>query len=235
MVFVLNLFISAMPGISASAHFGGLGVGIVAAVLLNFQRFGRGAVRWLALMGLLALPVISVGAVIKAMSADPRWRQPEVIESTPEAAEWKRDIRLKVEVIWREVARLENNEANSKRDRAAKGSDAKMENELVSVLNVERSRLQEALRLLKNTGPYDNAALEDQRQFYLESVETYLEKIETKIRLRQAQLRLAELTAQRMRQKLTWSERNEQEFIKQKKKINELKERLQELDHRLQP
>ena len=56
-----------------------------------------------------------------------------------------------------------------------------------------------------------------------------------KIRLRQAELRLAELTAQRMRQKLTWSERNEQEFIKQKKKINELKERLQELDRRLQP
>ena len=140
-----------------------------------------------------------------------------------------------MEVIWREVARLENNEAIAKRDRVAKGSDAKTENELVSVLNVERSRLQEALRLLKNTGPYDNAALEEQRQFYLESVETYLEKIETKIKLRQAELRLSELTEQRMRQKSNWTEQNEQEFDQQNKKINELKERLQELRRRLQP
>jgi len=72
-VFLLNVFISALPQISASAHFGGAATGLVAAVLIHEQRFRRGVLRWLCTAGILALPVLWFGAVREAPRFDERW------------------------------------------------------------------------------------------------------------------------------------------------------------------
>jgi rhomboid protease GluP len=63
-VIVLNVFISMLPGISAAAHFGGGAAGVLAGAALNEQRFGRGALRWLAGLFVLLMPVICVGVVV---------------------------------------------------------------------------------------------------------------------------------------------------------------------------
>jgi rhomboid protease GluP len=54
---VLIVMISAVPGVSAAGHFGGAAVGAIAAVLLHFQRYGRGPVRVWASLGLFLLPL----------------------------------------------------------------------------------------------------------------------------------------------------------------------------------
>jgi hypothetical protein len=76
-VLVINIGITyGVPNISASAHFGGGAVGAVTAVLLNYRRFGALLQRRLALLGLVAIPVLCVAAVVEAEKADPRWQQP---------------------------------------------------------------------------------------------------------------------------------------------------------------
>lgn len=72
-VFLINLFISVLPYISAAAHFGGGAVGVAAAVLLNTQRFSTGVRRWLATFGMALLPLACVGAIAWQRGDDPRW------------------------------------------------------------------------------------------------------------------------------------------------------------------
>jgi membrane associated rhomboid family serine protease len=76
-VIVLNVFISALPYISAAAHFGGGLVGVAMAVCLNTQRFSTGIRQWTALAGLVILPLACVGAVAWQRTDDPRWLELE--------------------------------------------------------------------------------------------------------------------------------------------------------------
>jgi membrane associated rhomboid family serine protease len=57
---LLNVFISLAPGISAAGHFGGGAAGLVAAVLLNYDRFADGWQRLPARLGLICMPVVCV-------------------------------------------------------------------------------------------------------------------------------------------------------------------------------
>jgi membrane associated rhomboid family serine protease len=57
---LLIAFISFVPGVSASAHFGGAVAGLVAAVPLTYSRFGQGWQRWLGLLGFLAVPAAAL-------------------------------------------------------------------------------------------------------------------------------------------------------------------------------
>jgi membrane associated rhomboid family serine protease len=70
---VLIVFISLLPGISGAGHLGGAVVGVIASVLLHYQRFGRSIWRWVALAGVVAVPVLCVGALMQAISVNPAW------------------------------------------------------------------------------------------------------------------------------------------------------------------
>ena len=64
MVFVLNVFITfSVPSISKGGHFGGGIVGLIAAVPLDYLRFGRPGQRRLALVALFAIPLLCVAAL----------------------------------------------------------------------------------------------------------------------------------------------------------------------------
>jgi rhomboid protease GluP len=73
-VFVINTFISFMPGIGGAAHFGGAVVGALTGVLLNEQRFGHGFRRGLALLGLFVLPVWCLGTLDYFRVNDKDWQ-----------------------------------------------------------------------------------------------------------------------------------------------------------------
>ncbi len=74
------VFTHSVPNISAAAHYGGGAAGAVAAFLLNSHRFGGPLQRRLALLGLLATPVICIGAVIEAERIDPKWDRARIAE-----------------------------------------------------------------------------------------------------------------------------------------------------------
>jgi membrane associated rhomboid family serine protease len=68
---VLNVFISYLPGISATAHFAGGAIGLVTSVLLQFQRFGPLWQRFLAGLALLAVPVLCLAPLVRDREAAP--------------------------------------------------------------------------------------------------------------------------------------------------------------------
>ncbi|MBY0527241.1 MAG: rhomboid family intramembrane serine protease [Gemmataceae bacterium] len=72
-VFLINVYISTQPGISAAAHFGGGGAGAILGVLVHYQRFGPSSLRWLAGLGIALVPVIAIGAVRAQMDTNPAW------------------------------------------------------------------------------------------------------------------------------------------------------------------
>jgi membrane associated rhomboid family serine protease len=72
---VLIVIISTLPNVSAAGHFGGAAAGAAVAVLLHFQRYGSGVVRWLAPVGVILVPIIATGALVYTMRTSPTWQQ----------------------------------------------------------------------------------------------------------------------------------------------------------------
>jgi rhomboid protease GluP len=72
---ILLVIISSLPGVSASAHFGGIAVGAFASLLLHWQRNGPPLLRWLALLGVVSLPVACIGALLEAPRISPQWAE----------------------------------------------------------------------------------------------------------------------------------------------------------------
>jgi rhomboid protease GluP len=71
---ILIVLISAVPEVSASAHFGGAAVGAIAAVFLHYQQYGIGAARIWAPLGVILLPLVSAGALIFTMHHSSEWQ-----------------------------------------------------------------------------------------------------------------------------------------------------------------
>ena len=74
---VLTVLITfGLPNISAGAHFGGGGVGLVTALALEYLRFGRGWQRAASLAALVAVPVGCVGLLAVSF-----WERKQVYEA----------------------------------------------------------------------------------------------------------------------------------------------------------
>jgi membrane associated rhomboid family serine protease len=72
-VLVLNVLISLSPGISAAAHFGGGAVGVIVSLPLNWTRRARGVWRGLAVLAVLAVPVLCLVVFTWYQTVDPWW------------------------------------------------------------------------------------------------------------------------------------------------------------------
>src|SRR5262249_31129794 len=72
---ILVAIISTFPGVSWGAHLGGAMFGVLAGVLLHFQRFGAGPVRALAILGLVLAPIAAVAALRHTVTTNPQWLQ----------------------------------------------------------------------------------------------------------------------------------------------------------------
>lgn len=72
LVIGISLF---MAHVSKGGHLGGGIAGAAIAAALHFQRYGRGIVRWLALLGVVLVPAASIGALRQTMSTQPEWGQ----------------------------------------------------------------------------------------------------------------------------------------------------------------
>jgi hypothetical protein len=169
-----------MPGISGAAHFGGGFGGLVAGALLNYQRFGRSWLRWVALVGVVLLPVAAVVAVLPAARG---WyhqmlqRMPQVIGERQAAALTERDYES-LRGILADVQKLSlrargQYEGHIKRVLAQNVADRTPAGikEAETGLATARENLREAIRLLAQAGPYAAPELETVRQKRKEQLE----------------------------------------------------------------
>jgi membrane associated rhomboid family serine protease len=71
----LIVVISVLPGVSGLGHLGGAIVGFVSAVLVHYQRFGRGIMRLLAMGAVALVPILCLAGLSAAISLNPRWTE----------------------------------------------------------------------------------------------------------------------------------------------------------------
>ena len=159
-VLVINVGITfGVPNISAAAHFGGGIVGAIAALLLNFQRYGSPLQRRLALSGLIALPLLCLGAVAEAPQVDPSWQKLQLEEIVRPL----RTIR---------VAPLPRQPVKGLSLQEVKGA--------VGDLSQACAQFSAGLERLRNVGPYQDATLEHLRKRFIAEIEMEIAECERK-------------------------------------------------------
>jgi membrane associated rhomboid family serine protease len=244
---VLNSFISALPGISASAHFGGFAFGIVAALLFHAERHGHGIARAFAILAIIALPVAGVGAVLKAQQIDPRWLELRVwVEQQRvllEQKQWIEDTRPRAEQLWYDMKDLERDELAPLLGARQKAPLIERKDKLQAVYTRMLAKLDEAIRLLQNAGPYRDAETEEERREHLKGIKEGRKNIEAKMKLLEngfgkleieaeldkAKNHVAELGQRKAQRPLTWKQSEEDEYVRERQTVKELEKRLAEL------
>lgn len=66
--------LSLVPGISGAGHLGGAAIGVAAALLLHWHRFGSGLTQLLTAGALMAMPIGCVLGLQRIASEDPQWQ-----------------------------------------------------------------------------------------------------------------------------------------------------------------
>src|SRR5712692_9414355 len=72
---VLIAFISFFPGVSWAAHLGGAIAGLAIALWLNYFRWQTRWLRWLQWVGVIVVPAISIGLLIRTMKSGSEWQE----------------------------------------------------------------------------------------------------------------------------------------------------------------
>ena len=150
-VFVINIAITyGVPNISAAAHFGGGVIGAITALLLHWHRYGGFLQRRLALLGVVAIPVLCVAAVVEAQRLDPRWQQARIAEVYLQAR------RQAQEIIDKEIQPL-------LRQKLQVNSVLEVKNAVADLQNA-RTALSDGIAQLQQAGPFRQKELEEKRQ-----------------------------------------------------------------------
>lgn len=167
-VFLLNAFVSMMPGISAAAHFGGGAIGAAAGYLANYQRFGTAGQRGLGTLGLALFPVLCLAVLLADMVGDPRWvgtawpaETNDFLASGGDAA-WSASENARH--VYTQVLPLITNYKSQRRD-PQKVEKTRKE------LEAARKELEQAAARLAKAGPYRTVAVEKARQDGIEYVQ----------------------------------------------------------------
>src|SRR5262249_48106668 len=93
-VIAINAFISFMLRsiISWEAHLGGCVIGFVSGALLNQHRFDRSVARWVFMLLVPLIPVVCIGAVVRAKESSPTWRKlAQIVAAEPERAKDRKE------------------------------------------------------------------------------------------------------------------------------------------------
>jgi membrane associated rhomboid family serine protease len=236
---ILNVFISFMPGVSAAAHFGGGFGGLVAGALLNYQRFGKSWLRWVALVGVLLLPVAGVVAVLPPAQAWYRQmlqRMPQVIGERQAAILTARDYE-NLRGILADAQKLSLRARGQYDDHIERVLDQKAAartpagiKEAEEALATARENVREAVGLLAQAGPYAAPELEAARQKRKEQ----LEELDKLFALREECLRRGKGLADKdekdlLEQQVAQERQAGKQFSKAEKELDNLKERLREI------
>jgi hypothetical protein len=165
-VLVLNAIISFLPGISWAAHFGGGAVGFLVSAALNQHRFGRGLARWVFLVIVPVIPVVCVGAVMRATNSDARFAkhngelkpQEESEDDKRDEAERKTFNKLLLPAIQnaKDQAVRALQTADDLRQQNAEARNANQVAPAVKRLTAAREKLTAVLLLIQTKEPFES-------------------------------------------------------------------------------
>jgi membrane associated rhomboid family serine protease len=168
--FILMVFISLFPNVSGAGHLGGALAGGAAALLLNFHRFGPAPWRWLALVGLAAIPWASFAALDRARVTSDAWHRVEELDFeqrflTPGNPTNLRKIMFDANWFYQ-------NNARPLLDQRPERRDPEAVERALSSLAEQGTSLNGLVQALARTGPYRGEVAEEARQAGLHYVRT---------------------------------------------------------------
>jgi membrane associated rhomboid family serine protease len=153
-IILLNVGFTFLPGISKAAHFGGGLVGLAVAVPLNYYAFTRGWRRFLALAGVVAVPLVSIGLMDLAFREDQ-----EIKDLKEQLLPALRPLEKAAEDFARGPLLLCRQLPPRKHLEMAEGKFA---------LKEAQKKLQEATKMVNDAGPFHSHIAEEARQIKLE-------------------------------------------------------------------
>jgi hypothetical protein len=162
---VINVVLTySVAHISAEAHFGGGIIGGIAAVLLNAHRYGSSRQRRLSLLGLIAIPVLSVGAVVAAERNDPRWlglRFQHIYQDTETSV--RNALGGQIQLLGAQLPKVHS---------------LQEVREAIAVLDNARAFVYRGIEQLQQGGPVKNPAAEADRRSLIQSFEEQAHRYE---------------------------------------------------------
>jgi membrane associated rhomboid family serine protease len=157
---VVNTFlivaISFWGRVSWSGHLGGAVFGLVAAALLNWQRFGSRPVRWLALLAVLALPLAGVAGMRYAEGKVPHLRDGR---EHVEIEHFNAFLKEQFNPLLSDAVRRYTKEVEPLLQRNARRRDPDAVAQALAALDEGRAKLREASAGLAKVGPFASAHL----------------------------------------------------------------------------
>jgi membrane associated rhomboid family serine protease len=151
---LLNIGITFLiPVLSKAGHFGGGAFGVMAAVLLNYERFTRSPLRWPARLALAMLPVLCVGAVVYASRAEPH--VPALREGN-DIERLKKEVLPAVETLGNEALKVYGNDTQNLLKQEWQQRDPAAVEKTLAALTEGRAKLKQALDILQQSGPYSS-------------------------------------------------------------------------------
>jgi membrane associated rhomboid family serine protease len=179
--FIINLLILiyisfGFSGVSWEGHLGGALAGLAVGFFLNRFQFESGPRRWLAVGGVLLVPVLCFGFLLRAMNTNNKWQNLAQAERKRQLVSELRELR---EDHLPEVRRLEKTALHgiSKirvikvRGHNPKEWTAVDVEEACETLKLARQKLSAAVLRLQEIGPYQDETAEEARQTRLKQIE----------------------------------------------------------------
>jgi membrane associated rhomboid family serine protease len=215
---VLIVIISFMPKVSAAGHFGGAVAGFIVALLLYSFQF-RPAWQKLSLaLGVLAVPLVSLGLLSVTMAKDSRWLE---LKKELEKFYSQRE-KLDLVALLVEVEELEEPTLATYQDdirplfnQHPSRRDPDKVRRAVDGLSTAVSKLTTAAQSLQKAGPLRSEKIEEARQLRLQQL--------------QARIRLFELSAHCLEQGEKCSKDDESELEEQRTLVKQLDEKWNQL------
>jgi hypothetical protein len=169
---LLLVAISLVPGVSGLGHGGGVLGGALAAVLLNFQRFGPARWRWLALPALAAVPVLSVYWVQHQRAVNPKWRltaaaaekQERAARAAKEEQEFEAAYDRQAEELLGQALRYSKEHVERLRDMHPTRRPQAEVDAAIRGAAEQRRRLAPLIERLSKAGPFQSERLERKRE-----------------------------------------------------------------------
>jgi rhomboid protease GluP len=210
---LLNVGITFLiPGLSKEGHFGGGAFGVVAAVLLNYERFTRSPLRWPARLAVALLPVLCIGAVAYARQTEPR--VPALREQN-EMERLKDEVLPAVQTLGNEALEAYANEAQPLLKIQSQRRDPAAVEKALAVLTEGRAKLKQALDVVRKSGPYTSPDALKVSQGCQEFLDANVKRFE--------------LAERCLRDKDQWAEKDEQALREQTEHAIKALEHLNEL------
>ena len=171
---VLIAFISFFPGVSWAAHLGGAIAGLAIALWLNYFRWQTRWLRWLQWVGVIVVPAISVGLLIRTMKSGSEWQE---IREDMEREEMNGFLGG-MSSIDRQAQQTYSKEVEPLLEQKATRRNSQDVSKTINHLDERIQDLQGATESLRKKEPFATPFVEKARQVRLQLAEAWITRLE---------------------------------------------------------